>query len=239
METAHEEVSMDRVALRGHLSGSVPISIAAHLAALLLLFIIPLAADVVIPIPSSQMPEYVRVMPLPPPPAFVPARAARPSPATPRQGPAVPLEAPKSIQPEPADPGPPLNLPGAAPGGLPADLGGIGAVGPPVVPPPPDPPKPAGPVRAAQLPELPRKIVDVHPVYPEIARAAHVEGTVMLEAVLDPAGRVTQLRVVKSIPLLDQAALDAVRQWRYTPSMYGGRPVSVLMTITIRFTLQQ
>jgi protein TonB len=49
---------------------------------------------------------------------------------------------------------------------------------------------------------------------------------------------VTQLRVIQSVPLLDQAALDAVRQWRYTPSIYAGRPVSVLMTITMRFTLQ-
>ena len=84
----------------------------------------------------------------------------------------------------------------------------------------------------------PRKIADARPVYPDIARAAHKEGTVIMEAVLDTAGRVTQLRVIKSEPLLDQAALDAVRQWRYTPSLYGGHPVSVLMTITVRFTLQ-
>ena len=85
----------------------------------------------------------------------------------------------------------------------------------------------------------PRKTADARPLYPDIARTAHVEGTVVIEAVLDTTGRVTQLRVVKSVPLLDQAALDAVRQWRYTPSVYGGHPVSVLMTITIRFTLQQ
>ena len=59
-----------------------------------------------------------------------------------------------------------------------------------------------------------------------------------MEAVLDTNGRVTQLRVLQSVPMLDQAALDAVRQWRYTPSSYGGHPVSVLMTITVRFTLQ-
>jgi protein TonB len=47
------------------------------------------------------------------------------------------------------------------------------------------------------------------------------------------------LRVLRSVPLLDQAAIDAVQQWRYTPSVYRGRPVSVLMTITLRFTLQQ
>jgi protein TonB len=94
-------------------------------------------------------------------------------------------------------------------------------------------------VRVAQLPEPPHKTVDVRPVYPEIARAAHKEGTVILEAVLDTTGRVTQLRVLRSEPLLDQAALDAVRQWRYSPSLFYGKPVSVLMTITVRFTLQQ
>ena len=70
------------------------------------------------------------------------------------------------------------------------------------------------------------------------ARAARVEGTIIMEAVLDTSGRVTQLRLLKSVPMLDQAALDAVRLWRYTPSLYGGHPVSVLMTITVRFTLQ-
>jgi protein TonB len=75
-------------------------------------------------------------------------------------------------------------------------------------------------------------------MYPDLARSARVDGTVILEAVVDTNGSVTQLRVVRSVPLLDQAALDAVRQWRYAPSVYGGRPVSVLLTITVRFTLQ-
>jgi protein TonB len=117
-----------------------------------------------------------------------------------------------------------------------ADLGGvIDAPLPPAIP----VAQPPAPVRAAELPVVPRKVVDVHPVYPEVARAARVEGTVILEAVLDTGGRVTQLRVLRSVPLLDQAALDAVRQWRYSPSVYYGRAVSVLMTITVRFTLQQ
>ena len=59
-----------------------------------------------------------------------------------------------------------------------------------------------------------------------------------MEAVLDTNGRVTQLRVLKSVPMLDQAAVHAVQQWRYTPSSYGGHLVSVLMTITVRFALQ-
>jgi protein TonB len=91
----------------------------------------------------------------------------------------------------------------------------------------------------SQLVQLPRKIVDVRPTYPEIARLAHVEGTVVLEAIVNPAGRVDHLRVVASVPLLDAAALDAVRQWRYTPSVLNGQPVAVLMTVTVRFTLSQ
>jgi protein TonB len=96
----------------------------------------------------------------------------------------------------------------------------------------------AATVRAALLPQPPRKIVDARPDYPAIARTAHVEGTVILEAVLDPAGRVTNVRVLQSVPLLDQAAIAAVRLWRYTPTVYNGHSVSVLMTVTVRFQLQ-
>jgi protein TonB len=66
-----------------------------------------------------------------------------------------------------------------------------------------------------------------------------VQGVVILELRIDAEGHVADARILRSIPLLDQAALDAVRQWKYTPSIYYGRPVSVLMTITVRFTLQQ
>jgi protein TonB len=112
------------------------------------------------------------------------------------------------------------------------------AVGAGTPPPPPDPPRRTGPIRAAELPVALVKIADAQPVYPEIARAARVDGSVILECVIDTTGRVTNIRVLTSVPLLDQAAIDAVRRWRYTPSVYHGRPVSVLMTVTMRFTLQ-
>ncbi len=121
---------------------------------------------------------------------------------------------------------------------MPAGVGVDTGIATLATPPAPEPSRPTT-VRIAQLPEPPRKIVDVRPAYPDIARKARVEGTVILESVLDTSGNVTQLRVIRSVPLLDQAALDAVRQWKYTPTQYGGRPVSVLMTITIRFTLNQ
>lgn len=229
---------MAREGLRGHLSGSVPISIGLHLVALLLFPIIPLVADVSLPRVWVDLPDYVRLAPMPPPPAAT-VPVARPQ-ANP--GPAVnlaPTTAPRTIEPE--GPERPPALPVGDPtlsSGLPEGLGILPQIGPSIVMPPPEPPRAAGPVRVAQLPIAPRKIADARPLYPEIARRARVEGTVVLEAVLDPTGRVTQLRVIKSVPLLDQAALDAVAQWRYTPSVYGGHPVSVLMTITIRFTLQ-
>ena len=227
---------MAATGLRGHLSGSVPISIAAHLVVLLLLFIIPLAATVILPSPAVDPPEYVRLAPLPPPPAVVLRTSPAVGAATAESSAAAPTQAPEHIAPEPVDPSAFLR-PDAVEGGAPA---GIGEAAPVVLsaPSPPPAPKPAGPLRAAQLPVPPEKIVDVKPVYPDLARVARREGVVVMEAVLDTGGRVTQLRVIKSEPLLDQAALDAVRQWRYTPTVYGGHPVSVLMTITVRFSLR-
>jgi len=230
---------MAREGLRRYLSGSVPISIALHLVALLLCVVIPLTAKIVLPVVSVEIDDYVRLAPMPPPPEVAVAPPPRAS-STPAPNPALaPTSAPQSIKPESNDP-PPIGAIGIDPNGLPPGVGvgtSVGLTSPVQILAPP-PPKPSGPVRVADLPVAPRKTVDVRPVYPEVARMVKVEGTVVLEAVLDQSGRVTQLRVIRSIPLLDQAALDAVRQWRYTPSMYGGQPVSVLMTITINFQLR-
>jgi TonB family protein len=82
----------------------------------------------------------------------------------------------------------------------------------------------------------PTKIKDVQPVYPAIARSARVAGVVTIEATIGPDGKVIDATVVRSIPLLDQAALDAVQQWEYTPTLLNGVPVPVLVTVTINFT---
>ena len=228
---------MARNGLRSRLSGTLPISIAIHLVALLAIFVVPLVANIVVPTVSVVMPGYVRVA-LPPPPVESirqPRAAAVPDPVP---QPGAPTHAPDEILPEK------VIAPAYVPGALETNAGisaapGVLPGGPvTVVPPPPEPVKPAGPVRVADLPVPPHKTVDVRPIYPEIARAARVQGLVVMEAVLDPSGHVTQLRVVRSVPMLDQAAMDAVRQWRYTPTIYYGKAVSVLMTITINFTLQ-
>jgi TonB family protein len=82
----------------------------------------------------------------------------------------------------------------------------------------------------------PKKIKDVKPVYPAIAQSARVAGPVTIEATIGPDGKVIDAKVVRSIPLLDQAALDAVRQWEYTPPLLNGVPAPVLVTVTINFT---
>lgn len=83
----------------------------------------------------------------------------------------------------------------------------------------------------------PKKIRHVAPVYPDIAQSAKVQGVVILEVLVDHNGGVADARVIRSVPLLDQAALDAVMQWKFTPTLLNGNPVSVLMTVTVNFTL--
>lgn len=84
----------------------------------------------------------------------------------------------------------------------------------------------------------PIRIKEVAPVYPAIAQSAGVRGDVVIEATIDDEGNVADARVVKSVPLLDQAALDAVRQWHYQPSLLNGVPIAVVMTVTVKFTQQ-
>ena len=68
------------------------------------------------------------------------------------------------------------------------------------------------------------KVKDVKPVYPPIAQSARVQGVVIVEAIIDADGKVADARVLRSIPLLDQAALDAVQQWEFTPTLLNGMP---------------
>jgi TonB family protein len=81
----------------------------------------------------------------------------------------------------------------------------------------------------------PTKVKDVTPVYPAIAKSARVGGTVQVEATIGPDGKVADARVVKSVPLLDQAALDAVTQWEYAPTRVKGVAVPVIITVAINF----
>ena len=132
------------------------------------------------------------------------------------------------------------------PVGAPGFRFGGPAGAPPPPPPPPPPPGGAtsfnwtnGAVRIGGNIKVPTKTKDVAPVYPPIAQSARVQGVVILETLIGANGRVEDARILRSIPLLDQAALDAVRQWEFTPTLLNGNPVPVIMTTTVQFSLLQ
>jgi protein TonB len=85
--------------------------------------------------------------------------------------------------------------------------------------------------------EEPKKIKHVFPVYPDIAKQARVQGQLILDATIGVEGRVIDVKVLRGIPLLDAAAMDAVRQWEYTQTLLDGRPVPVIVTVTVNFRL--
>jgi TonB family protein len=85
--------------------------------------------------------------------------------------------------------------------------------------------------------KAPLKILDVRPVYPPLAKAARISGVVIIEARIGTDGGIEDAHVLRSIPLLDEAALDAVKQWRFTPTLLNGQPVPIIMTMTVNFTL--
>jgi protein TonB len=214
---------------------TVALSLAAHAAAILAIAGATILGPVVLPglASSDLIYDVVVIPPAPPPPA--PRAPSREPAVTPPDPNAAPIEAPEGIAPEPDlpfDPGPAMDLgTGVVPGIAAIDT----IVGEPPPPPPPVDQKPL-PVGGKIRP--PAKVRDVAPVYPAIAQAARVEGAVIIETIIDVDGRVQSARVLRSIPLLDAAALAAVTQWTYTPTLLNGRAVPVIMTVTVRFQLQ-
>ena len=85
----------------------------------------------------------------------------------------------------------------------------------------------------------PTKIRNVAPIYPPEAREAGVEGVVILELIVGQTGDVSEVTVLRSVPMLDAAAVDAVKQWQYVPTLLNGEPVDLLMTVTMNFNNRQ
>jgi protein TonB len=77
----------------------------------------------------------------------------------------------------------------------------------------------------------------VAPVYPELALQARIRGMVILEAQVGPDGRVTSVRIVHSAPVFEEAAIEAVKQWRYAPLLLNGAPTPFILTVTVNFNL--
>ena len=94
------------------------------------------------------------------------------------------------------------------------------------------------PIRIGGGMRPPTKVHHVSPEYPADARSAGLSGVVILEATIDPEGAVSDVQIVRSVTGLDEAAIAAVRQWRYTPTWLNGEPVPVIMTVTVNFQPQ-
>jgi periplasmic protein TonB len=234
------EVSNPSAKLGSQAWYTVPLSILVHAALIAVVIVVPLVATGTLP-DVQRIIEYTPAdakLPEPPPPPASPSRRA--TPADPQVSPdAAPTEAPDAIAPEverPPVPGTPPVVGGIDFGGGPGVGAGVN-IGPPPPAPAPPPQRPAF-VRPGGDIKTPTKIHHVAPVYPAIAQQAKVEGNVILEATIGTDGRVKDLRVLSSKPLLDQAAISAVMQWRFTPTLLNGVPVPVLMTVTVTFTLR-
>jgi len=216
---------------------ALPLSIVTHLVVVALLLIIPLMAPGVLPAPTAALM------------AFVSGDVALPSLHSP--APRQPVEANSSLMGVHPEAAPSKRRARSHPrplsihrqrrseglktlASLPREI----AVNiEPLLPPAP-PAEPVAPVRVGGNVRPPNKIKDVKPAYPTIAQTARVEGIVIIEATIGPAGTVLEAKLLRSIPLLDAAALEAVRQWEFTPTLLNGTPVAVVMTVTVNFTLR-
>ena len=122
-------------------------------------------------------------------------------------------------------------VPNGTAGSVPGEFVGVG-------PPPPPPPEPREPQRVSSGVQNSRLIHKVDPVYPELAKRARVAGIVLLQVTVDERGAVAGIKLIRGHPLLNQSAIDAVSQWRYSPTLLSGEPVPVIATVTVNFVLR-
>jgi periplasmic protein TonB len=223
---------------RTHKPWSVGVSVIIQAAVLAALLLIPLIYTQTLPNAMLNTFLVAPPPPAPPPPPAQPVvkqvvktKTFTPTPEV------APTVIPKKIEIAKDEPPPSVAAPDVGqgvPGGTGDVIGGIGTG---VAPPPP--PKPATPGRirvggAVQAASLVRKVT---PDYPPIAKTAHVQGTVVLRAIIAKDGSVEQLQFVSGPPLLMASAMTAVKEWKYKPTMLNGQPVEVDTTVQVVFSL--
>ncbi len=225
-------------------AATMPVSMGIHAVVAAAVVVIPLLG------PNVQLPpgitdsvffvEPTIAPPVPPPPASGPAckicNSTGKSQVQTTGLVAPPREVPDGM---PANPIELDGLPGGDPNGVVGGLWGSPGTGQVVAGLPPVAHVDSPPVRVGGDVREPRKLRDVAPEYPRTAIAGRIEGSVAVEFTITPQGRVAGAHVVKSHALFDQAALDAVQQWIYTPTLLNGVPVPVLMTVTVNFSFRR
>jgi len=230
------------------ISSAVHVLVVGAIAAVPLLYMsvaLPEVPDVMAFVATSPLPPPP---PPPPPPAPVAKKVVTQAEAKPMNvARAAPIEAPAEIINETfdteaaVDDGLPGGVEGGVPGGIPGGVVG-GLLESKILPPPPPPPAPQpvvppAPVRVGGAITAPALLSRVAPEYPSIAVNAKVEGVVILEAIVDRQGRVEAVKVLRSVTLLDAAAIAAVRQWRYSPLLLNGQAERFVLTVSVSFSL--
>jgi periplasmic protein TonB len=225
------DVTRPSVSLGNRKWYTVPVSLLSHSAIVCAFVVIPLMATNALPNPWQKIEApFMPIVPTPP----APPRLRPVPPEAIVNHNAAPVVAPDSITRER-----PVDFDTSFQQTQDGIVGGaeniehvIAAPPRPVAAAPPPPVRVGGAIRA------PQKVNDALPIYPPLAQSARVQGIVIIEATIGADGQVVNARVLRSVPLLDQAAVDAVRQWRYTPTLLNGVPVPVIMTVTVTFTLR-
>lgn len=226
-------------------SATFVMSLAVHAVLIALVILIPILTYNVLPAlgegtraffvaPSEAAPPPP---PPPPPPAGVRSLAKTPAAPTPPPTEAAfvaPVDVPDVIKPEEGiDVGVEGGVPGGVEGGVPGGvLGGIvGGM------PTPAPPPPVRAVRVGGKIKAPKLVHVVQPVYPDLAAQARLTAVIILEALVETNGQVKSVSVLRGAPLFDDAAIAAVKQWRYQPLLLNGVPTEFILTVTVKFNL--
>lgn len=204
-------------------------------------------------LPEAELLTFLIAPPPPPPPLppplLPPSGRSAPKQVTVKAGEfEVPATIPKGIpaaEDEPLRVSPdaistPLNVGyiGSGPGGGITDAIGPRGISVEALPPPPPPKIRPAPMLVRTTLLSSRLLKRVEPVYPELARRARVSGTVILQVTVDEEGNVTEVRVLSGHPLLDDAAVQAVKRWKYSPTYLNGEPVPVMASVTVIFNLR-
>lgn len=212
---------------------TVPLSLLAHTAVLAVIIVIPVIATDVLPAPRSIMEfvtPYVPVVPAAPPPSRPPSTTPAPANTS-----GAPVVAPDSIGVESGVIFQPGQVETTGIDGL---IGGLDASAIALDTPPPVAVAPPKPVVVGGNIKPPIRTRYVAPEYPSIALSVRKQGVVIIEAIIGTDGKVEEARVLRPMPLLEEAALAAVRSWEYTPTLLNGQPTPVIMTVTVQFTLK-
>lgn len=226
---------------RGPLKMAASVVIHGVIVALLIFVPLYFAKDMIVP---KKLVEPTYIFTPPPPPAPPPPAGATQAPKAVVQQPKIvaptPLVAPKvvpktapeavenaTVAPDLGDAGVQGGVPGGVLGGV---IGGSGTA-----PGPPAPPKNPAVVRVGGNVKPPQLVQKVEPQYPTVARTAHVQGTVVIDAVISKDGSVISAHAVSGPGLLIPSALDAVKQWKYKPTYLNGQAVDLAMEVTVNF----